>query len=190
MFKVIIVIFAILLAIYCIAGMIAPRFVTRFVHVEQEVLDAVVVFSEIDYSIVRDSQNKLYYLRKKLDVGTKIVISVSHTVPEGEPDANTVDSTQNYSVAAAQYAVSKKSGVRAQVICRLNDEVLHCRYGEREILVKCTPQEQMELTEKVEIPVSCYKSLDVVHTETEDALVVPFVRQHEEWTFPLCYQEA
>ena len=183
----IIVVFAILLAIFCVVGILAPRYVVRFAHVEDEVLDAVVVFSNVDYSIVRDSQGKLYYLKKALGVDTKIVIRTPHfNIPENVP----CEGLEDYSFTTAKYAVSEKSGVRAQVICRLNENVLLCRYGEKEIFVECSEENQMELTEKVEIPVSCYKSLDVVYTETEDALVVPFVRLHEEWSFPLCYQEA
>lgn len=55
MLVLIIVVFATLLAFFCVVGIFAPRFVTRFAHVEDEVLDAVVVFSGKNYSLVRDS---------------------------------------------------------------------------------------------------------------------------------------
>ena len=172
-----IVLFALLLAFFCVVCFVAPRVVVRYAHTEPEVFDGIVVATMDECSIVRATFGKLYYLRKLLPLETEVVLSVPQ-----EDCPSTLD--------LPKYLVFETSGTRAQVIRRLNEEVLLCRYGDKEILVECNVAAQSELTQRVEIPFRTYESLGVNYTETEDALVIPFIRLHEQWQIPICCQEG
>ena len=172
-----IILFGLLLAFFCVVCFIAPRFLVRYAHTEPEVFDGVVVATIGENSIVRASFGALYLLHKILPTDTEVLITEAQN--EGQE-----------TISFPKYLVSKTSGTRAQVIRRLNEDILLCRYGDKEILVECDVEAQSELTQKVEIPYRSYEALGTTYTETEDALVIPFIRLNEGWQIPVCFQES
>lgn len=169
-----IVLFGLLLAFFCYVCIMASHVVVLLHdHTDPEVLDGEVVATINGSSIVRSSFDTLYCLHKVLPIDTEVVIRTS------QEDQETVD--------FPKYHVSEKSGTRAQVVRRLNESVLLCRYDNKEIMVLCDEDSQTELTQKVEIPYRSYEVLGRVYTETEDALEIPFIRLDEVWQIPVCF---
>jgi len=179
MIKIVVIFFAVLLAVFCLVCVLAPLS-ARSAHMEDEVVDAVVVKTYHHFSLVKVEGGDIYYLPENLPIGTKIKVKISKTLSY---------KPRSY-FHTAKYVIAEESEIVARVICRLSETVLLCLYEDREIFVECTDEEQAELTQKVEIPAYSYESLGVTYTETEDILVVPICRAEIEWIFPECYKEA
>ena len=179
----VIILFAVLLALFCTVCFVAPLCLVRGAHTESEIVEGKVVATLGKDSVVRTSYGALCCVHKLLQPDSEVVVSF--------PNEDHLLSDYLKPLVLPKYLVSEMSGARAQVVCRLNSDVLLCRYGGKEILVECNAKSQLELTKKVEIPYLTYESLGTTYTETEDVLVIPFIRLRDEnWEIPVCHLEA
>lgn len=175
MSTVLIVVFATLLAFFCVMCILAPKFVTRFAHTEEEVLDGVVVATYRGQSVVRLTTGKLCCMKDALPLDTKVVVSVVKAKKPNNP---------------LMYVAIEGGNLNAEVICRLSDEVLLCRRCGRNIFVACTDADQAELSQVKERVCYTYKSLGKTYHETEDYLSIPVVSTSFHFDFPVCVKQA
>ena len=173
----IVVLFFALLVLFLVVGLCAPMS-RKFLHDEDGVLDAVVVANIDSASVVRLNDGKLYAIPKVLPIDSEIAVQIKHD--SGEDDAQET-------VAFRSYFATETNSFRAIVIRRLNEDFLLCRYGTKQMLVMCTPDEQQRMQKFVKK--ITFKQGKDVRTELGDRImVIPFCRMCDDLLLAVCYE--
>jgi len=135
--------------------------------------------------IVRNERGELGILRlshtKKAKVGDKIM--VEH-IPDSQPNGvhRFIFATPGFYLVA-----TKEAKLKAQIIRRLNDEIVLCRLEKDEIFVSCTSEQQLECEMFVSIGTKIDYD-DQQAPQSEETLVLPVSATDGVFVIPECRQ--
>ena len=165
---ILIIIFATLLAVFCCAGIFAPRFLASSAHSGNEVFEGTVVANDESSSVVRDRGDNLYCLKQVLPEDTEIIFILPN-----------IENEQTAAAYVPIYEATENFIDCARIIRRLNNEYVLCSYRNQKIFVSCAPDVQMRLLQQHN---------SVAEEKQAFPFILPIRRTDKELMMPICYQ--